>query len=147
MILFDDIGSYPLPQNISREWIQNSVGNMDKQDRLYEVIQDAMRQKIEAGVLIPTYPQFQDMNEQFLRVITSEEDDEPFIVKEERAKIIELDALEPVAKDYKESTGERLKTRICVTGPIELHLRQLGNTIFGDISPVFSDVSGVRPVL
>lgn len=133
MILFDDVGSYPLPDNTSSEWIQSAFTNFDERDRLYKIIQDAMRQKIEAGVIIPTYPQLQKMNEQFLRIITSEEDDEPFIVKEDKAKIDELAAIEPVAKEYKESTGERLKTRICVTGPIELHVKQIGNTIFGDI--------------
>ena len=133
MILFDDIGSYPLPGEVSREWIRNAFKDPNKRDRLFEILQDVMKQKIKAGVVIPTYPQFQDMNEQFLGIITEEEDDEPFVVKDAKAKIIELEAMEEVAKEYRDSTGERMKTRICVTGPIELHLKQLGNTIFGDI--------------
>ncbi|MDY6958301.1 MAG: methionine synthase [Halobacteriota archaeon] len=133
MVLFDDVGSYPLPQGISREWIQSAFKDPNQRDRLFEILQDAMRQKIDAGVIIPTYPQFQEMNEQFLGIITQEEDSEPFVVKNEKAKIIELEAMETVAKEYRDSTGERMKTRICVTGPIELHLKQLGSTIFGDI--------------
>jgi len=133
MILFDDIGSYPLPGEVSREWIRRAFKDPNKRDRLFEILQDVMRQKIKAGVVIPTYPQFQEMNEQFLGIITEEEGDEPFVVKGEKAKIIELEAMEEVAKEYRDSTGERMKTRICVTGPIELHLKQLGSTIFGDI--------------
>ncbi|MDY6931235.1 MAG: methionine synthase [Halobacteriota archaeon] len=133
MVLFDDVGSYPLPEDVSREWIQNAFRDPHMKGRLFEILQDAMRQKIDAGVIIPTYPQFQEMNEQFLGIITQEEDSEPFIVKNEKAKIIELEAMETVAKEYRDTKGERMKTRICVTGPIELHLKQLGSTIFGDI--------------
>ena len=36
-----------------------------------------------------------------------------------------LEAIEKVAKAYKEQFGETLKVRICVTGPTELYLRDL----------------------
>ena len=135
-ILFDDIGSYPPPDGESAEWIRKAFGELNDtgtRQKLYGIIGDAMRQKIKAGVKVPTYPQFQEMNDQFLNIITKEEGQEPFIVKEERAKIIELEAIEQVAKEHYDLTGERLKVRICVTGPVELHQKQLGSTVFSDI--------------
>lgn len=135
-ILFDDIGSYPPPDDVSIEWIRNAFhdsNNSSTRQKLYEVIRDAMRQKIKAGVDVPTYPQFQEMNDQFLNIITKEEGSEPFIVKKECAKLTELEAIEPVAKEHYDATGEKLKVRICITGPMELHLKQLGSAIFSDI--------------
>ena len=135
-ILFDDIGSYPPPDDVSIEWIRNAFhdsNNSSTRQKLYEVIRDAMRQKIKAGVDVPTYPQFQEMNDQFLNIITKEEGSEPFIVKKGCAKLTELEAIEPVAKEHYDATGEKLKVRICITGPMELHLKQLGSAIFSDI--------------
>ncbi|MDW7727778.1 MAG: methionine synthase [Candidatus Methanoperedens sp.] len=132
MILFDDIGSYPLPQGKDRNWVAASVKNNDPE--FNRVLVDTMHQKIEAGVRIPTYPQFQDMNKQFLDIINNEsKTDEPFIVKKEHARIVELDAMEEVGAGYYNKTGEKLNLRICVTGPIELYLNQFGGTAYADI--------------
>jgi 5-methyltetrahydropteroyltriglutamate--homocysteine methyltransferase len=65
-ILFDDIGSFPLPQGMSKDWIKESFSRGKNNEELFAVIRDAFRQKVEAGVDVPTYPQYQDMNEQFL---------------------------------------------------------------------------------
>lgn len=138
-ILFDDIGSYPLPENTSKEWVQNAFKNRDEDEKLFKVINDAFQQKIDAGVDIPTYPQYQDMNEQFLRVIRDENCCEgPFDVKLECARIEELEAIETVAKAYREKYGETLKTRICVTGPTELFLKEFGGKAYTDIYDLFA---------
>ncbi|MDD3043661.1 MAG: methionine synthase [Methanosarcinaceae archaeon] len=138
-ILFDDIGSYPLPENVSKEWVQNAFRNRDEDEKLFSVINDAFQQKIDAGVDIPTYPQYQDMNEQFLRVIRNESCCEsPFDVKLECAGLGELEAIETVAKAYREKYGETLKTRICVTGPTELYLKEFGGRAYTDIYALFA---------
>jgi len=83
MILFDDIGSYPLPEGISKEWIATAVKNNDP--KLINILRDSMQQKIDAGVDVPTYPQFQDMNQQFLGIINDESaQEEPLIVRKEK---------------------------------------------------------------
>jgi 5-methyltetrahydropteroyltriglutamate--homocysteine methyltransferase len=44
-----------------------------------QIINAAFQQKVDAGVEAPTYPQYQDMNEQFLSVIRDPENiEEPF---------------------------------------------------------------------
>jgi len=136
-IIFDDIGSYPLPQGgIDR--VQQAFADK-RYDDVSEVVCNAMRQKIAAGVEIPAYPQFQDMNQQFLGIINDPSSAEaPFLVKEDCADIIELQLLEPVAKEYFEENGERLRVRVCITGAIELYLKQFGGTAYSDILELFA---------
>ena len=98
MILFDDIGSYPLPKDIPKTWVADAIKRKDP--KFQTCVRDAMRQKIEAGVDTPTYPQFQDMNQQFLDIINDEAfTEEPLIVRNEKARILELDAIEEVGAE------------------------------------------------
>ncbi|MEA1966171.1 MAG: methonine synthase, partial [Euryarchaeota archaeon] len=133
-IIFDDIGSYPLPRG-QRERVHQAFADGRHGDpEVTEAIRDCMRQKIAAGLDVPTYPQFQDMNQQFLRIINDPACGEaPFLVKEESAEIIELSAIEPVAEEHLEKTGERLRIRVCVTGAVELYLKQFGSAAYPDI--------------
>ena len=136
-IIFDDIGSYPLPEGV-KDRVQQAFADK-RYGEVSGVVCDAMRQKIAAGVEIPAYPQFQDMNQQFLGIINDPSSAEaPFLVKEACADIIELQLIEPVAKDYFEESGERLRVRVCITGAIELYLKQFGSTAYSDILELFA---------
>jgi len=137
-IIFDDAGSYPLPEGISKEWVQNAFKTRDEDEKLFKLINDAFQQKIDAGVEVPNYPQYQDVFV-FLKVIRDPDCcDNPFEVKLECARIDELEAIEEVAKTYREQFGETLKVRICVTGPTELYLREFGGTQYSDIYSLFA---------
>ena len=137
MILFDDIGSYPLPQGASKEWVAGAVKNNDP--KLTGILRDAMRQKIAAGVEVPTYPQFQDMNQQFLGIINDEScTEEPLIVRKEKARIMELEAIEEVGAEYHRENGRKLNVRVCITGPVELYLKQFGGTAYKDVLDAFA---------
>ncbi len=137
MILFDDIGSYPLPEGISKEWIAHGVKNNDP--KLIKILRDAMQQKIDAGVDVPTYPQYQDMNQQFLGIINDESaQEEPLIVRKEKARIMELSAIEETGAEYYRKNGKKLDVRICVTGPVELYLKQFGGTAYKDVLDAFA---------
>lgn len=133
-IIFDDIGSFPIPETTTHEWMKNAFLNKDSNALLFSIINDTFQQKIDAGVQVPTYPQFQDMNLQFLDIINDDECvEEPFKVKEDCARILELEAIEPAALKYKKEHGKKLEIRICVTGPIELYLRLFGGTDYTDV--------------
>ncbi len=136
-MIFDDIGSYPLPEGIDKEFIASAI--KQNPSKLTKIIKDAMWQKIQAGVEIPTYPQFQDMNQQFLEIINDEsKTEEPFIVSREHARIKEIEVIEEVGAEYYEKTGNKLKVRVCVTGPLELYLKQFGSTAYKDILNAFA---------
>lgn len=137
MIFFDDIGSYPLPGGHDREWVDAARKKNDP--RLREIIMDAMNQKIEAGLDVPTYPQFRDMNQMFLEIINDETaQEEPLIVRKDRAAIMELSAMEEIGTRYQKENGKKLNLRICVTGPLELYLKQFGSTSYKDILNAFA---------
>ncbi len=121
-ILFDDIGSYPLPRGILLEGLSP--------DAYATLVRECMEQKLAAGVEVPTYPQFRDMIDMFMKPIESpDESESPYIVRKEAAEIEELNALEPLAI----SRGGPLRLRVCVTGPVELYLSAFGATSYTDI--------------
>lgn len=125
-IIFDDIGSYPLPVGMSREKLPLGDGYLN-------LVRDAIVQKIEAGVERPTYPQFRDMIKMFMDPIEDPQKSEtPYIVKAESARILELEALDALGKEM-EKEGKRLRARVCVTGPIELYLARFGATEYVDV--------------
>jgi len=137
MILFDDIGSFPLPKGINREWVEQAKKSNDP--KLPDLLKSAMQQKIDAGVDVPTYPQFRDMNQMFLEIINDESAQEgPLIVRKDRARIMELSAMEDVGAQYLKKTGQKLNIRLCVTGPIELYLKQFGGTAYKDVLNAFA---------
>jgi 5-methyltetrahydropteroyltriglutamate--homocysteine methyltransferase len=125
-IIFDDIGSYPLPAGMRRE-------KLPLGDSYLAVVRDALSQKIEAGVERPTYPQFRDMIKMFMDPIEDPNRSEsPYVVRAEDALIMELEALESLGKEM-EQEGKRFQARVCVTGPVELYLARFGATDYADI--------------
>jgi 5-methyltetrahydropteroyltriglutamate--homocysteine methyltransferase len=125
-IIFDDIGSYPLPAGMSRDKLPFGSSYL-------AVVRDALAQKIEAGVERPTYPQFRDMIKMFMEPIEDPNRSEsPYVVRAEDARILELEALEILGEEM-EQDGKRLQARVCVTGPVELYLARFGATDYVDI--------------
>jgi len=57
----------------------------------------------------------------------------PLLIRDEEARIVELEAIEGLAARYKADKGERLRLRICVTGPIELYYSQFQSPVYLDI--------------
>lgn len=144
MILFDDIGSFPLPADISKEEVGRIAGSRDPEaiKKLFPVMNQVFDMKCRAGVQIPNYAQFQDMNEQFLGVIRDEkccEEGRPFTLKYECAGTAELEALEIYAAEKRLETGEKTDVRMCVTGPTELFLAEFGSASYDDIYRRFAE--------
>lgn len=132
-ITFIDGGSLPLPEGITREWVKAATEAQDRDEKLFSLVRDAFQRKISVGVHVPTYPQFRDMIGQFLDIIKDEMNCyEPFMLKEENAKILELEIIDEVAKRHQEETGETLEVRVCVAGPTDLYLQAFGATAYKD---------------
>jgi len=118
-MIFDDIGSFPLPRGITRDWVMENLHTKEYE----EIVQRAFLMKVNAGVECPNYPQFQDMVEQFMRIIKNYQEDAYLVMKSE-AKIVELEYVEKIESD---------SVRVCVTGPFELYVKELGTVIFDDV--------------
>lgn len=132
-IIFIDGGSLPTPEGLTREWVKAAAENRNEDEKLFSMIREAFRRKIDVGVHVPTYPQFRDKIGQFLDIIKNEKNCyEPYVLKEENAKILELEIIDEVAKQYREETGETLEVRVCVAGPTDLYLQAFGTMAFAD---------------
>jgi 5-methyltetrahydropteroyltriglutamate--homocysteine methyltransferase len=138
-ILFDDIGSFPLPSQTSKSAVSEAAFHRNEDGILFSILSQIFEMKIKAGVQIPTYPQVRDITEQFLRPIRNEKMwAKPFELKEEFAETVETQALESFCKKLKEKTGEVPKIRYCVTGPTELFLKEFGGSSYADIYQLFA---------
>lgn len=114
-IFFDDIGSYPLPRGVRLDGLSR--------DQYLSLVGDVLAQKRQAGVEVATYPQFRDMIRMFMDEIENPDfSEEPYLIKEENARIMELEAVQP---------GQAV--RVCVTGPVELYISVFGATAYPDI--------------
>lgn len=151
--LVDDIGSFPLPPNISKELFNKAYvlardaiingRNIRKDEFLlnnfYQVIIDSFRKKLNTGLDVVNYPQHFDMHKQFSDVIHNAMDKGTYIVDEKDAVIPEVYVIREEAKRLYEETGKKLLLRVCVTGPLELYLKEIGTTLFKDVLLMFAE--------
>jgi len=119
-MLSDDIGSFPLPEGV------------EKADD--GIIKDIMQRKVSSGLMRPNYPQVGDMIAQFFSSMEEfHEEGQPWLIKKENAKIPEIEIIDDIAKEYYEKNSQPLELRVCVTGPLELYLKKVGNQVQGDL--------------
>jgi len=83
--------------------------------------------KIRAGIDIPNYPQFRDMNEMFLEFMEGLEKVEGgyveagiLSIRMEKTWIPEVYAIKNNSREIHDKTGQPVRLRICVTGPYTL---------------------------
>jgi 5-methyltetrahydropteroyltriglutamate--homocysteine methyltransferase len=140
-IISDDIGSFPLPAAADREKLRETAskiaaGASIKGDRVTfdQVIDQMMQKKIDSGIMRPNYPQVTDMISFYQGLLEEHsEEDEPWLVQKKHAVIPELFALEAAGKKFLKDTGEPLRIRVCVTGPLELYLKSAGGNVQEDL--------------
>ncbi|MFX0116259.1 MAG: hypothetical protein ACFFB3_17045 [Candidatus Hodarchaeota archaeon] len=150
-ILTDDIGSFPLPIGVSREEInraamlahrmmvrKTSVSTLGQnkflQQKFIRPVVNAFELKGQTGLSWPNYPQFRDMNRQFLDLLDSD-----LSIKPENALIPEVEVLRDYARTKYDQTGEKTLCRVCITGPVELGLQLFGAHLTPDILALLAD--------
>lgn len=146
--LVDDIGSFPLPANVDRRDFEKAYsiareamieGKYSEKDEFllknfYKVVSNSFRKKLEAGLDVANYPQHCDMYRQFADPIHKAMEEGTYIVDERAAIIPEVHVIAKEAKNICEETGrERIALRVCITGPMELYLREVGTTLYRDV--------------
>ena len=135
-MLSSDIGS--IPPRLERDKIRvgaaratGLIALLGVGDQEYRAFRDevvsAFVDKLKAGVEVPNYPQFRDMNEMFLSLIEGAEKTGGGLVavKTLRAKsgaaIPETEVLRREASIVREALGvEKVRVKACVTGPYTL---------------------------
>jgi 5-methyltetrahydropteroyltriglutamate--homocysteine methyltransferase len=150
--LVDDVGSFPLPHYVDRRlfndaYVRARDAIMDGKDfrkdefilnNFYRVIIDSFKKKFDTGLDAVNYPQHYDMHEQFTDVIHKAMDKGTYVVDEKQAIMPEVHVINDEAKRICEETGKKVLLRVCVTGPMELYLKEIGTTAYKDILLMFA---------
>lgn len=151
--LVDDIGSFPLPPTtnrmlfdkayvLARQAIMNGT-NIKRDEFLltnfYQIIIDSFKRKCDSGLDIINYPQHYGMHKQFTDVIHKAMEKGTYVVDKKDAIIPEVYVIKQEAKRLYQQTGGKLSLRVCVTGPMELYLKEIGTTLYKDILLMFAE--------
>lgn len=128
MIEVCDVGSLPF-EGDEKKLVRGAkeVGKGGEAAEFFErLVIKALQDKMDAGVTVPNYPQFRDMNEMFLEIIEGvEKIGDRYYAMSERLVVVgegfipELVAIRRHATELREKYGE-VKLRVCVTGPYTL---------------------------
>ena len=62
------------------------------------------------------------------------EDEMPYVIKEDMARVIEVDIIREYARDYYRSHGTKSELRVCITGALELYLKLQGLSVYKDLA-------------
>ncbi len=49
-VIFIDGGSLPTPEGVTREWVKAAAENRNEDEKLFSIIREALRKKIDVGV-------------------------------------------------------------------------------------------------
>jgi len=120
-----DVGSLPLEGDF-KKFCRGASASPDWGDYRYfeDKVLEGFLDKIRAGIDLPNYPQFRDMNEMFMCSIRGVErfksmyvETEALSISAEDAGIPEVDAIRRRASEVAEEVGSPFRVKLCVTGP------------------------------
>lgn len=151
--LVDDVGSFPLPHYVDRRLFDKAYvlarkavaeGKDTRKDEFlsnnfYQIVIDSFRKKCQTGLNVVSYPQHYDMHKQFIEAVHNAMDKGTYVVDEKKAVIPEVHVINNEAKQLFEETGKKILLRVCVTGPMELYLKEIGTTPYKDVLLMFAE--------
>jgi len=120
-----DVGSLPFEGDFEK-FCRGASAKPDGEDYRYfeDKVVEGFLDKLRAGIDLPNYPQFRDMNEMFMcsirgveRVKSMYVETESLSVSAEDAKIPEVEAIRRRASEIAEEAGSPFRVKLCVTGP------------------------------
>ena len=140
--IIEDIGSFPLPYNVSRQTYNQAYRlareaavngkDLTKDDFLHqnfcEVVLDSFRKKIASGLDVANFPQQYDGMNQIGDVLHVVMEKRSFLVDEKNAVLPEVYLIHQQAKELSEEFGKKIALRVCFFGPMEIYLREVGYT-------------------
>jgi 5-methyltetrahydropteroyltriglutamate--homocysteine methyltransferase len=131
MVKSYDVGSLPFFGDMERfskgaeHFLSHPVDDLAKY--FEETVVTSFIDKVEAGIDIPNYPQFRDMNKMFFQMIDGVERGKTgyvqtnvLSVKTEKTLVPEVMALKKNSQEIYERIGKPFEAKFCVTGPYTL---------------------------
>ena len=151
--LVDDVGSFPLPSYVDRNTFNRAYDlarqaiiegrDVMKDDvlssKFCKIVIDSFKKKCAAGLDVINYPQHYDMYRQFTEPIHGVMKEGTYVVDEKQAFIPEMHVINEAARGLSEELGRRVMLRACITGPMELYLKEVGTVPYKDILLMFAE--------
>jgi 5-methyltetrahydropteroyltriglutamate--homocysteine methyltransferase len=151
--LVDDVGSFPLPANTDSKLFEVAYRAARKamvEEKRFEgdelllndfsrIVIDSFMKKVGTGLDVVNYPQHYDMHRQLADGLRESMNEGTYLIDEERAVLPEVRVINGEAKRLCEETGGKVRFRVCIMGPIELYLKEIGSVIHEDILRMFAE--------
>jgi 5-methyltetrahydropteroyltriglutamate--homocysteine methyltransferase len=151
--LIDDVGSFPLPPQtdrksfdrayvLARKALTSRKGLTSDEFLLkhfYQVTVDSFRKKVETGLDVVNYPQHYDMHRQLANVLREAMDKGTYLIDENQAFLPEVCVIREEAKRFYEEFGKKVQLRVCILGPMDLYLREIGTVAYRDVLMMFAE--------
>ena len=151
--LVDDIGSFPLPFEVSRETFgkayhlaRNAImtGKDPTKDEFTQknfcnVVIESFKKKIHTGLDVVNYPQHYDGMKQINDVIHKTMEKGTFVVDEKEAFLPEVHLINAESKRLSEEFGKKISLRVSLFGPMELYLKEIGTVAYSDVLDGFAE--------
>lgn len=152
-VTIDDIGSFPLPSTVDREsydqayrlarealTIGEDIAQVDLiQKSFYDITVNSFRTKIKTGIDIVNTPWHYDGIRQVSDTIHKAMNKGTFIVEEKEAFLPEVRVIEEQAKQLYEETGKKIPLRVCLFGPMEQYLAQMGTHHMSEVLDSYAE--------
>jgi 5-methyltetrahydropteroyltriglutamate--homocysteine methyltransferase len=150
--LIDDIGSFPLPAEISRanyakayELAREALTNHQDltadefiKKNFYDVVVYSFRKKLACGLDVVNFPQHYSGIKQVGNAVHAAMEKGSFVVDQEKAFLPEIHVLNQEAKNLSEEFGRKIMLRVSIFGPIEQYLHEVGATAYPDVLDGFA---------
>jgi 5-methyltetrahydropteroyltriglutamate--homocysteine methyltransferase len=151
--LVDDVGSFPLPPTVNRETFDRAyclareaiIKGKDPRENEFllknfcAVTLDAFKKKSLAGLDVVNYPQQYDGIKQVSDIIHMAMAKGTFLVEEKHAVLPEVYLIREEAKSLSEELGKKILLRVCIFGPMEQYLKEIGTVPYSDVLDSFAE--------
>ncbi len=151
--LIDDIGSFPLPKGVNREtfaqaYLKTREAIINKQDptadefmqkNFCQVVVDSFRKKLSCGLDVVNFPQQFDGLRQIGDAVHEAMANGSFVVDSNKAVLPEVYVLNQYAKELSEEFDKKILLRVCIFGPLEQYIHEVGTIAYPDVLDGFAE--------
>ncbi|UCD95854.1 MAG: hypothetical protein JSV35_04935 [Candidatus Bathyarchaeota archaeon] len=145
-----DVGSLPCTTQLSEAFDENSSIHESSMEKFKQAVVNSYVDKLNAGLEIPAFPQFRDMNQMFLSAFEGIAKLKEGLIRTDihlKLKsgfdlLPEVAAIKEQSKTIKEQIDKRYQLRICVTGPYTLasFFHHRNHQIYREIGHLLTDI-------